>query len=104
MIWFLWAIDGVAPEFRMSSAKFSPQDQWPGRFWAYIVGHGPNDSQSNRLHVDIIFQFFFHLFEVYSSIYSSKLIGNSPEVSNFNRFISYIAQDSQQKKFHGKRI
>ena len=49
-----------------------------------IVGQDPSDSKSNRLHVDI-FRFCFHSFEVYSSIDSSKTIGNSPEVSNFNR-------------------
>ena len=50
-----------------------------------IVGQDPSDSKSNQLHVDI-FRFFFHSFEVYS-IDSPKLIYNSPEVLNFNRFI-----------------
>ena len=54
----------------------------PGKFLG-IVGQDPSDSKSNRLHVDI-FRFCFHSFEVYS-IDSSKMIGNSPEVSNFNR-------------------
>ena len=56
---------------------------WEVSFWAYRVGQDPGDSKSNRLHVDI-FRFCFHSFEVYS-IDSSKMIGNSPEVSNFNR-------------------
>ena len=34
--------------------------------------------------LDIIIRFCFHSFEVYSCIDSSKMIGNSPEVSNFN--------------------
>ena len=41
----------------------------------------------NQLHVDI-FRFGFHLLEVYFFIDSSKMISNSPEVSNFNRFFS----------------
>ena len=84
----------------------------PGKFLA-IVGQDPSDSKSNRLHVDIfrfcsfqsfevcsnpsdsksnnlhvdIFRFCsFHSFEV-CSMDSSQMIGNSPEVSNFNRFI-----------------
>ena len=32
-----------------------------------------------------IFRFWFHSFEVYSSIYSTQMIGNSPDVSNFNQ-------------------
>ena len=48
----------------------------PGNFLG-IVGQDPSDSKSNRLHVDI-FQFFFHSFEVYSSIDYFKMIGNSP--------------------------
>ena len=54
----------------------------PGKFLG-IVGQDPCDSKSSQLHVDII-RFFFHSFEVYSR-YSSKMIGNSPEISNFNR-------------------
>ena len=62
-------------------------NQCPGSFWAYIVGQGPSDSESNWLHVDIIFQLCFHSFEeVYSSTDSSKMMGNSPpEVSTFKR-------------------
>jgi hypothetical protein len=41
------------------------------------------ESKSSRLHVDI-FRFCFHSFELYA-IDSSILIGNSPEISNFNR-------------------
>ena len=44
-----------------------------------IVGQDPSDSKSSWLHVDIIFRFCFHSFEVYSSIDSSKLIGVLPE-------------------------
>ena len=55
-----------------------------GRFWG-IVGQDRCDSQSSRLHVDMIFRFCFHLFGVYSSIDFSKMMGNSPEVSTFNR-------------------
>ena len=58
----------------------------PGEFLGIVVGQDPRDSKPNRLHVDIIFWFCFHSFEeVYSSIDSSKMFGNSPEVSNFNR-------------------
>ena len=61
--------------------------QCSGSFWAYIVGQDPNDSKSSQLHVDF-FQFFFYSFEVYTSIDSSNMIGNPPEVSNFNRLFS----------------
>ena len=54
----------------------------PGKFLG-IVGQDPSDSKSTRLHVDI-FWFCFHSFKVYF-VDSSKMIGNSPEVSNFNR-------------------
>ena len=50
-----------------------------------IVGPDPSDSKSKWLHVDII-RFFFHPLEA-NCIDSSKMIGNSPEASNFNRFI-----------------
>ena len=53
-----------------------------GKFWG-IVGRDPSDSKSSRLHVDIL-PFCFHSFDVYS-IDSSKMVGNSPEVSHFNR-------------------
>ena len=56
----------------------------PGKFLG-IVGQDRSDSESSRLHVDI-FRFCFHSFEVYSSIDSSKMISNSPKVSNFNRY------------------
>ena len=53
-------------------------------FWAYRVGQDPSDSEPKRLHVDI-FRFCFHSFkEVYCKD-SSKMIGNAPEVSNFDR-------------------
>jgi hypothetical protein len=48
-----------------------------------LVGQDPSDSKSNRSHVDI-FQCCFHSFGAYS-IDSSKMLGNSHEVSNFNR-------------------
>ena len=50
-----------------------------------IACQDPNDSKSSWLHVDIIFQLCFHSFEVYSSIDSSKMIGNFLEASSFNR-------------------
>jgi hypothetical protein len=60
-----------------------------------IDGQDLSDSRSSRLHVDI-FRFSFYSFEVYSRIDSSKMIENSPAVSNLNglflklnRFISY---------------
>ena len=49
-----------------------------------IVSQDPSDSKSNRLHVDILW-FCFHSFEVLYFIDSSKMIGNPPEVANFNR-------------------
>ena len=48
-----------------------------------IIGQGPSDSKSNQFNVDI-FQFCFHSFEVYSTD-SSKMVGDSLEVSNFNQ-------------------
>ena len=48
----------------------------PGKFLG-IGGHDPSDFKSNRLHVDIL------RFRIIS-IDSSKMIGNSPEVSNYN--------------------
>ena len=54
----------------------------PGHFLG-IVRQDPNDSTSDRSHVDI-FRFCFHSFEVYSRD-SSKMIGKFPEVLNFNR-------------------
>ena len=56
----------------------------PGKFLG-IVGQDPSDSKSNHLRVDI-FPILLYSFEVLS-IDSSETIGNSPEVSNFNRFI-----------------
>ena len=64
-----------------------------------IVGQDPSDSKSNWLHVDI-FQFCFHSFEVYSSIDSSKVIGNSAEVSNFNLlFLNSIGSSVSNRRF-----
>ena len=54
----------------------------PGKFLG-IISQDPSDSKSSQLHVDI-FLFCFTQFEVYF-VYSSKMIGNSPEASNFNR-------------------
>ena len=65
--------------------SWSSSVECPGSVWAYIVGQDSCDSKSNRLHVDENFRFCFHSFEeAYSSIYSSKMIGDSPEVSIFN--------------------
>ena len=55
-----------------------------------IVSQDPSDSKSNHFHVHI-FQFFFHSVEIYS-IDSSKMIGNPPEVSNFNRLFLKLNQ------------
>ena len=51
-----------------------------------LASPDPTDSESSRLQVDI-FRFCFHPFEVYP-MDSSKMIGNPPEVSNFNRSFS----------------
>ena len=59
------------------------QGQSSVRKFLGIVGQDPSDSKSNWLHVGI-FWLFFHSFEVYS-IDSSKMIGNSPKVLNFNQ-------------------
>ena len=69
---------------RPKNSDFDALEQCLGRFWAYIVGQDPSDSKSNWLHVDI-FRFCFNSFEAYSPIDSSKMIGNSPKVSNFTR-------------------
>ena len=75
MLGFLYAMESVSTPV-------------PGKFWGlYIVGQDPSGSKSNRLHVDIIFRFCCHSFEVYSSIDSPKVMGDSPKVSNFHRFI-----------------
>ena len=58
------------------------EDQVPGSFWG-IVGQDPSNSKSNWLHVRHLLVLLYS-FEVYS-IYSSKMIGNSLEVSNYNR-------------------
>jgi len=52
----------------------------PGGKFLGRVGQDPSASKSNQLHVDI-FRFGFHSLEVYSSIDSSEIIGNPPEVS-----------------------
>ena len=65
--------------------SITEKDSWRGCLWIGavpgkflgIVGQGPSDSRSNRLHVDI-FRFCFHSFEVYF-IDSSRMIGNSPK-------------------------
>ena len=67
-----------------------PEEFWelscsvPWKFLG-IVGQDPSDSKSSRLHVDS-FRFCSHSFKVYSTD-SSKIVGNSPWVSSFNRFI-----------------
>ena len=48
-----------------------------------ITGQDPSVSKSNHLHVDI-FRFFLYLSQVYS-IDSSRMMGNFPDVFNFNR-------------------
>ena len=48
-------------------------------------------SISNQLHVPL-FRVFLYSFEVYSFIDSSKMINNSPEVSNFNRLFLKLNQ------------
>ena len=58
----------------------------PGKFLG-IVGQDPSDSKSHWLHVRHL-PVLLHSFEVYSSIESSKVFGNPPKVSNFNRIFS----------------
>ena len=74
----------------------------PGKFLG-IVGQDPSDSTSSRLHVDI-FRCCFHSCGVYYSIDSSKMIGNSPEVSNSNSTGSSVTKQtpvlSQQRCAH----
>jgi hypothetical protein len=67
---------------------------------AYIVSQDPSDSKSSRLHVDDIFWFFFYSFEVYSSMDSCKMIGDSPEVSNFNQLVFSNSTASSITKGH----
>ena len=55
-----------------------------------LVSQDPSDSKSNGSQVDI-FRFPFNSFEVYS-IDSSKMIGNSPEFSNFNQLFLKLNQ------------
>jgi hypothetical protein len=57
--------------------------QCPGSLFLGIVGQDPSDSKSSRSHADIC-QFCFHSFEVYS-LYSSKMMCNAHEFSNFDR-------------------
>jgi hypothetical protein len=59
----------------------SPMLQRPGRFLG-IIGKYPTPSKSNHLHVDI-FQNFLSWIGVHS-LNSSQMIGNCPEVLNFN--------------------
>jgi hypothetical protein len=93
----IWAHTEVflLPRMQRKSVGFDPLiwiptrvsyvHQCSGSFWAYNkVGQDPSDSKSNRWHGDI-FRFCFHSFEIHSYIYSSKMIGNSHEVSNFNQ-------------------
>ena len=55
-----------------------------------IIGQDPSVSKSNQLHVDI-FRFFFYLSQVYS-IDSSRMMGNFPEVLNFNQLFLKLNQ------------
>ena len=63
-------------------------------FWAYRVVQDPSDSKSNWLHVDIFRFCCFHSFEVYSSIDSSKMIGDYSKVPNFNRLLMQLSTGS----------
>ena len=72
--------------YNKSSSCGNCSYQCPGIFLGIVVGQDYGDSKSSRLHVDI-FRFCFNSFEEYSSIDSSNFFANSPEVSNFNRFI-----------------
>ena len=56
-----------------------------------IVSQDPSDSKSNRLHVDILRFCFIHLRYI-PSIDSSKMIDNSPKVSNCNRLFLKLNQ------------
>ena len=57
----------------------------PGKFWG-IIGQDPSDSNPAGYMLTSFRLKCFHSFEeVYSSIDSSKMIGNSPELSNFDR-------------------
>jgi len=53
----------------------------PGKFLGilYMLGQDPSDSKSNRLHVHIIFRFYFHSFEVSSIAQGGKTLGNLKE-------------------------
>ena len=66
----------------LEAPTIGPRAQWSGRFLG-IIGWDPSVCKSNRLHVDIL-RFFLYYIGVYS-INSSKMIGNFPAVSNFNR-------------------
>ena len=48
-----------------------------------FVSQNPSDSKSNQLNIDMILPVLLYSVEVYSRD-SSNIIGNSPEVSNFN--------------------
>jgi hypothetical protein len=52
-----------------------------------MVIQNPNVSKTSRLHVVLLFQFFFDKIEVCST-YSSKMIGKFHEVLNFNNCFS----------------
>ena len=67
----------------MKESPTGVDEESPGSFWAHSVEILVM-SKPNRLHVDI-FRFCLHSFKVYS-VDSSRMIGNSPEVSiNLNR-------------------
>ena len=75
------------PNHVWRALKTSILEYWegavPGKFLG-IVSQDISDSKSNRLHVDI-FRFCFHSIGIYSAD-SSRMLGNSLEVSNFNWF------------------
>jgi len=65
----------------LAQVEFRSSAPVPVKFLG-IVGQDPSDSKSTRLHVDIFRCCFIHL--RYLLIDSSKMIGDSPEVSDFN--------------------
>ena len=77
-----------------SNVWFSPVI---GKFLGILVGQDPSDSKSNRLYFDS-FRFCSHPFEVYS-VDSFKMIGDSPEVSNFNRLFLKLGSSATNRQF-----
>ena len=67
----------------LSFAEENAPNQWSGRFLG-MIGWDPSVCKSNQLHVDIL-RFSFILSLAAYSTYYSKMIGDSPDISNFNR-------------------